>query len=413
MTILNVHTFATTGTNVTIVAGNNVLVSARDDSKLVLITASLAGGYVGIGVAVGVALVTKDTEAFIGAGSNVDAKALGAAIGGVYDGNFTGSGDFETASYDGLAVQSASSEDVFGLAASVGAGFVGVAGGVGVTLLHVTTQAFVGNGAIADSDNGSVNVAAVDNFASFTVAGGAAAASSASRAASTSASPTPASPRISAQARASTQAATSASSACRRRTSGRTRSASARGFVGVAGSVSVWTIGTQPVTTYNDAAGGPDRGTWSSTVANDPNNFYKKGDVVTFSGNKYAAKVDHPLNDPSDTSEWEGNTEALPNNGGRPRQGSADEAASGNDEPGGAPATRASSTARRAAPSAPAPAWVSGQAYSQNDRVTFGGQTYTARHDVTSATDPAHDPANWQINELVRREDERPRLRAR
>ena len=125
-----------------------------------LITASLAGGYVGIRAALGVATVTKDTDAFIGTGSNVDAKALGAAIGGVYDGNFTGSGGFETASFDGLAVQSASSENAFGLSASVGGGFVGIAGGVGVTLLHGTTQAFVGNGAIADSDNGSVNVAA-------------------------------------------------------------------------------------------------------------------------------------------------------------------------------------------------------------------------------------------------------------
>ena len=167
VTILNVHTFASTGTNVTIVAGNNVLVSAQDDTKLVLITASLAGGYVGIGVAVGVASVSKDTEAFIGVGSNVDAKAAGAPISGVYDGNFTGSGGFETASFDGLAVQSASSENVFGLSASAGGGFVGVAGGVGVTLLHVTTQAFVGSGAIADSDGGSVNVAAVDSFTSL------------------------------------------------------------------------------------------------------------------------------------------------------------------------------------------------------------------------------------------------------
>jgi len=66
VTILKTHTFACVGqwtddgkgcnnasSGVTIVAGNNVLISASDGTKLLLITASLAGGYVGVGVAVG------------------------------------------------------------------------------------------------------------------------------------------------------------------------------------------------------------------------------------------------------------------------------------------------------------------------------------------------------------------------
>ena len=91
VTILNTHTHACLGSwtdeegsrgcnaatsGVTIVAGNNVLISARDDTRIMQITASLAGGYVGVGVAVGVALMTKDTQAYIGAGSHIDAKAL-------------------------------------------------------------------------------------------------------------------------------------------------------------------------------------------------------------------------------------------------------------------------------------------------------------------------------------------------
>ena len=396
VTILHVHTFASTGTNVSILAGNNVLVSAQDDSKLILITASLAGGYVGIGVAVGVASVTKDTEAFIGAGSNVDAQAGGAAIPGVYDGNFTGSGGFETSSYHGLAVQSASSEDVFGLAASIGGGFVGVAGGVGVTLLHVTTQAFVGNGAIADSDGGSVNVAAVDSFTSFTVAGGAGG-GFVGVAGGVDIGVADSSVTAYLGAGTSVNAAGDVGVFGLSTKNVRTYALSiGAGFVGAAGSVSVWTIGTQPVTTYNDAAGGPDRGTWSSTVANDPNNFYKKGDVVTFNGSKYAAKTDHPLNDPSDTSEWEGNTDAMPNNGST-AQGSADQAASGDDESGG-PGYKSILNGASAPSSGPAPAWISGHAYSKDDKVTFGGQTYTARQDVTSAVDPAHDQTNWQLN---------------
>src|SRR5207249_2730750 len=78
--------------------------------------------------------------------------------------------------------------DVFGLAPAIGGGFVGVAGGVGVTVMNVTTKAFVGPSSKVNCDgtlncdnpaagaNGaqSVNVSAVDFFKSLTVAGGAA-----------------------------------------------------------------------------------------------------------------------------------------------------------------------------------------------------------------------------------------------
>ena len=39
------------------------------------------------------------------------------------------------------------------------------------------------------------------------------------------------------------------------------------GFVGVAGSVSVWTVGTQATTTYDESSGATDRGDWTSGVA--------------------------------------------------------------------------------------------------------------------------------------------------
>jgi hypothetical protein len=87
VTLLKTHTFACVGAwtddghgcnnpavGVTIVAGNNVLISASDATRLMQITASLAGGYVGVGVAVGVAKVDKDTQSFIGQNSHVDAK---------------------------------------------------------------------------------------------------------------------------------------------------------------------------------------------------------------------------------------------------------------------------------------------------------------------------------------------------
>ena len=54
------------------------------------------------------------------------------------------------------------------------------------------------------------------------------------------------------------------------------------GFVGVAGAIEVWTVGTQAATTtYEDGGEGNDRGAWLATET------YNKGDLVTFvvSGN--------------------------------------------------------------------------------------------------------------------------------
>ena len=169
-----------TGNGATINAGGDVLVSAQDDTRLVLITAALAVGYVGVGVAVGVATVDKETKAYLGSNSVVDAKGHGTGIGPntIFAGSVSDSGFGRLSDFHGLAVQSYSSENIFGLAPSVGGGFVGVAGGIGVTLLHVTTEAFIAPHANVNSDVAganaaqSVNISAVDFFKSLTVAGG-------------------------------------------------------------------------------------------------------------------------------------------------------------------------------------------------------------------------------------------------
>jgi len=141
VTVLTVHTFACTGTpggpdpfactgnGAALSAGNNVVVVATDATRLLLITVALAGGYVGIGAAVGVATLDKQVRAYLGAGSVVDALALGAPVPGVPDGTLRG-----TQSFSGVIVHAGSSEDVFGLVPAIGGGFVGVAGGVQVTL---------------------------------------------------------------------------------------------------------------------------------------------------------------------------------------------------------------------------------------------------------------------------------------
>ncbi len=374
VTILNMHTHACLGSwtsagdtpgctlptaGVTVVAGNNVLVSAKDDTKLIQITASLAGGYVGVGVAVGVALMTKDTEAYIGAGSHIDAKALASTgLPAIYTGTITGSG-FSTVTcavvtdpgcFHGLAVQATSGENIFGLSASAGGGFVGVAGGVGVTLLKATTKAFIAGSSRINVDEmatansrQSVNVSAVDDFKSLTIAGGVAGgfvgvaggidigvANSSVQSYIGNGSIVRAKSNVDVNALSHKNVQTYAVSV-------------GGGFVGVAGSVSVWTVGTAPTTTYQDGVAGPDRGVWSSTEATatraqddnhdgiadgdgddgiteplvlvpDEKRQYHKGDVVTVGGQKYVAKIERPQFSPTDSAhpnDWQGPTDAL------------------------------------------------------------------------------------------------------
>src|SRR4030042_1231711 len=85
--------------------------------------------------AVWVATIDKDTQALIGADSTIDGKGNGAGMGGVRNGQYLGKGFGTIADFHGVAVQAASSEDIFGLTASIGGGFVGVAGGGGGTPL--------------------------------------------------------------------------------------------------------------------------------------------------------------------------------------------------------------------------------------------------------------------------------------
>ncbi len=81
--------------------------------------------------------------------------------------------------FQGVAIQANSSENIFGLAASIGGGVVGVAGAVDVAIVHVQTKAFVGPSAQVNQQSGansaqSVDVAAADYVKTLTVAGGAA-----------------------------------------------------------------------------------------------------------------------------------------------------------------------------------------------------------------------------------------------
>lgn len=102
-------TRAYVGSNADLVAGGNVTVSAIDKTQLNLHAVGAAGGFVGIGGAVGVGITNSTTEAFIASSSTVDA-----------DGNVTVSADAGNVNGDGSKVLSAAGAGgVFGLSAAV------------------------------------------------------------------------------------------------------------------------------------------------------------------------------------------------------------------------------------------------------------------------------------------------------
>ena len=368
VTVANVHTYACTGTptspayacatgGATLEADGNVIVSANDDSQLVLVTVAVAGGLVGVGLAVGVASLTKETKAYLGATSFVVAKGQGGTLGFVPNGQFD-NGTQKYAAHNapqfrGLVVLATSSEDVFGLAPAVAGGFVGVAGGVGVTVMYITTEAFIGHdskincqdsscSATATGSNGaqSVNVSAVDYFKSLTIAGGIAGGFvGVAGGVDIGVADTSAQAHIDPGSYVRALGDVELNGLSRKQTQTFALSA-AGGFVGVAVAVSVWSVGTQTNSDYHDADG-PFRGDWDSGTANNPDKsvFYKEGDVVTFGPDhtRYAAKIDQPLNDPSDTSEWDGPTDALHTTSGdkqdtKPSINGADQAASGSSD---------------------------------------------------------------------------------
>ncbi len=164
------QTTASIGSSASVHAGGNVLVSAVDNTSVLELSGALAGGFVGVGGAVGVMLITKVTDASIGAGANVEGLGNGAAAGGILNGVVSG-GAFQTTSANGVLVQAQSNETIVHIVAAGGVGFVGVSGAVGVASLNITTNATVGSGAVINdanpalaNGNQSVYVDAADNF---------------------------------------------------------------------------------------------------------------------------------------------------------------------------------------------------------------------------------------------------------
>ena len=297
VSLVNVNTHAWIGV-ADVDAGGNVLVRATDDTDMTVITGALGAGLVGIGASVGISIIKKDTRAFIAEDATVDAHASGpAALGGVHSGAIVDGAFQKLVAFSGLAVQAASSEKLLGIAAAAGLGFVGVAAAVGVAILESTTVAQIGARAQINTRGtvgGSVNVTAANALDAFTFAGGLGigfvggagavdigVANNSTSATIGAGAVVRAAGNVDVHALSIKDVTTIAISV-------------GAGFVGVAGSVSVWSVGAESGSRYadgTDGAEGPEgpgskyKGNW------DPNRVYTEGDVVTAAdGNRYALR---------------------------------------------------------------------------------------------------------------------------
>ncbi|TVT46933.1 MAG: leukotoxin LktA family filamentous adhesin [Denitromonas halophila] len=158
-------TSATTGTGSVVDADGNVRIIATDDTETDVVDGTLAVGLgaAGVGGAVGVTRIEKDTTSGVGAGATVNARGNNTASMQALSGNDLSDRDAIT----GLMVEANSSEDLFSVAASGAGGFyAGVSGAVTVTSVDSDTTAVIGNGALINQGvtNGSstqdVNVSA-------------------------------------------------------------------------------------------------------------------------------------------------------------------------------------------------------------------------------------------------------------
>ena len=167
------------GTGATANAGGDILISATEVTETFVVAGSLGVGFgaAGVGGAAAVVIVNKDTQAFVGPYSTVDAKGNGVGLSGILDGS-NSSGFGKEAEFHGLAVQANSSEDLFSVGASAAGGFyAGVAGGVTVEVIDSDTTAYIGananvnTGSLNENAKQSVNVSAANKVDAFTFAG--------------------------------------------------------------------------------------------------------------------------------------------------------------------------------------------------------------------------------------------------
>ena len=382
--VLGTQAWAKTGSHVTITAGNNAAFLARDDTKITGITGGAAGGFVGVGVGVYVLDLTKDTESTIASTSSVTGNAgTTDALAGISDGTVDLATGFGFAPFRGVAVQAQSGENIFGLVISIGGGFVGVAVPVGVTLLHVTTAATVAGTVSSGRD---VSISALDDMKTITISGGVGGGFVGDGAGVDIGVADNSTSAVLASTGVITTARDVALNALSRKNVTTYTFAVGGGAVGVAGAVSIWSLGTEPTSSYSDGQG--DNGNARNEGGSSPwqsGHNYSKGDHASVGGQDYVAKVDDPNESASpntNSSQWDVGSSDDPAT-------SADQQASDSSGNGYTTILNGSTTSSTA--------WASGTNYASGAEVTYGGETYVATVSRPNESEsPDTNPSQWR-----------------
>ncbi len=158
-------------------AGGNIVISADDNTETDIIAGSVAGGSVGIGGAVGVTLIDKDTRAYAGDNAVVNADGNSENVISASSGQMDDDGNFTKKNIKGLSIQASSTEDFSTITGAGAGGYAGLAGAVVVNDLESNTFAYTGESAQINRDNEDandlqdVNISAVNNVSDFGVSG--------------------------------------------------------------------------------------------------------------------------------------------------------------------------------------------------------------------------------------------------
>ena len=153
---ITTSTTATIGNSAVVSAGGTVAVAASDDTHLFALSGALGIGFdsAGIGASVSVMVLSKSTLATIG-DATVDALGNGGSVSGVNLGTLNGN-TVQTGSASGVVVQAKSTESVLDIVAAGGVGlFVGLAGAIGVDVIHGETDAVIGSNAQINQTGGN------------------------------------------------------------------------------------------------------------------------------------------------------------------------------------------------------------------------------------------------------------------
>lgn len=178
---LNTDTEAYIDENANVRAGNNVGVTAKDDTTVDVIAGSAGLGLsvAGVGGSISVNVLDKTTHAYVASGASVDADGTGSTTHSVSQ--IDANNNKTSSNEKGLAIQAVSTERLFDVTASGAGGlYAGVAGAAAINLVTNDTSAYIGNNARINADKAlqtgaaadqAVHVAALDDLKVTSVGG--------------------------------------------------------------------------------------------------------------------------------------------------------------------------------------------------------------------------------------------------